>query len=76
MVTRHTIKNGKGILLGKTKKKMNRMTQNVRKFQTSISRNILSNQNNKREQKLMLNANKKKHLEENKFKMKGDINYE
>ena len=52
------------------------MTQNVRKFQTSISLNILSNQNNKREQKLMLNANKKKHLEENKFKMKGDINYE
>ena len=51
------------------------MTQNVRKFQTSISRNILSNQNKKREQKLMLNA-KKKHLKENKFKMKGDMNYE
>ena len=52
------------------------MTQNVRKFQTSISRNILSNQNKKREQKLMLNANKKKQLKENKFKMKGDMNYE
>ena len=52
------------------------MTQNVRKFQTSISRNILTNQKKKREHKLMLNANKKKHLKENKFKMKGNMNYE
>jgi hypothetical protein len=55
---RHTIKQEGSILL-RTK---NRMAQNVRKFQTLVSRNILSNLNKEREQRLMLNANKKKIL--------------